>query len=61
MIEKDFKKFHKIYAMDTQNYRDLMRLCSNEEECNKVALILSTTNKEQRLDDASAKDSCCLA
>ena len=46
---EDFKKFHKIYAMDTQNYRDLMRLCSNEEDCNKVALILSTTNKEQRL------------
>ena len=45
----DFKKFHKIYAMDTQNYRDLLRLCSNEEECNKIALILSTINKEERL------------
>ena len=32
---EDFKKFHKIYAMDTQNYRDLLRLCSKEEECNK--------------------------
>ena len=46
---EDFKKFHKIYAMDTQNYRDLLRLCSNEEECNKIALILSTLNKEERL------------
>ncbi len=35
--------------MDTQNYRDLLRLCSNEEECNKVALILNVLNKEERL------------
>ena len=46
---EDFKIFHKIYAMDTQNYRDLLRLCSNEEECNKITLILSNINKEERL------------
>ena len=46
---EDFKKFHKIYAMDTQNYRDLLRLCSNEEECDKVMLILNVLNKEERL------------
>ena len=26
-----------------------MRLCSNEEECNKITLILSNINKEERL------------
>lgn len=45
----DFKKFHKIYVMDTQNYKDIIRLCSNEEECNKVNLILNSIDKEKRL------------
>ena len=36
----DFKNFDKIYVMDTSNYRDVIRLCSSENECNKVELIL---------------------
>ena len=35
--------------MDTQNYKDIIRLCSNEEECNKVNLILNSIDKEKRL------------
>ena len=32
--------------MDTSNYRDIIRLCSNEKECNKVQLILKKINQE---------------
>tara|TARA_Y100000385_G_scaffold184317_1_gene190385 strand:+ start:467 stop:919 length:453 start_codon:yes stop_codon:yes gene_type:complete len=42
----DFKEFDKIYVMDTSNYRELMRLCSNEKECNKVELILKKIDPE---------------
>lgn len=42
----DFKKFDKIYVMDTSNYRDIIRLCSNEKECNKVQLILTIIDPE---------------
>jgi len=45
----DFKKFNKIYVMDNQNYKDVIRLCSSEEECNKVELILNSLDKEKRL------------
>jgi protein-tyrosine phosphatase len=39
----DFKEFDKIFVMDTSNYRDLIRLCSNQKECNKIQLILKKT------------------
>ena len=42
----DFKEFDKIYVMDTSNYRDIIRLCSNEKECNKVQLILKIIDPE---------------
>ena len=42
----DFKEFDKIYVMDTSNYRDIIRLCSNEKECNKVELILKISDPE---------------
>tara|TARA_B100000767_G_scaffold99229_1_gene95155 strand:- start:58 stop:510 length:453 start_codon:yes stop_codon:yes gene_type:complete len=42
----DFKEFDKIYVMDTNNYRDIIRLCSNEKECNKVQLILKKIDTE---------------
>ena len=42
----DFKNFDKIYVMDTSNYRDIIRLCSSENECNKVELILKKIDPE---------------
>ncbi|WKS94687.1 low molecular weight protein-tyrosine-phosphatase [Riemerella columbina] len=36
----DFKYFDKIYCMDEQNYRDALRLAENEEERQKLTLIL---------------------
>ena len=35
--------------MDTSNYRDLIRLCSNQKECNKIQLILKNINPEKNL------------
>ena len=45
----DFKEFDKIFVMDTSNYRDLIRLCSNQKECNKIQLILKNTDPEKNL------------
>jgi protein-tyrosine phosphatase len=45
----DFKKFDKIFVMDTSNYRDLIRLCSNQKECNKIQLILKNIDPEKSL------------
>ena len=43
----DFKEYDKIYVMDTSNYKELFRLCSNEKECYKIALILDDENQEK--------------
>ena len=43
----DFKEFDKIFVMDTSNYRDLIRLCSNQKECNKIQLILKSIDPEK--------------
>jgi protein-tyrosine phosphatase len=32
--------------MDTSNYKELLRLCSNEKECYKIALILDDKNQK---------------
>lgn len=46
---KDFKYFDKIYVMDTMNYSNIIRLCSNKIECEKVELILKATDPKKRL------------
>ena len=43
----DFQEFDKIFVMDNNNYRDLIRLCSNEKECNKIQLILKNIDPEK--------------
>ena len=43
----DFKEFDKIFVMDNSNYRDLIRLCSNQKECNKIQLILKNIDPEK--------------
>ena len=45
----DFQEFDKIFVMDKSNYRDLIRLCSNEKECNKIQLILKNINPENNI------------
>ena len=45
-ITYDFKEYDKIYVMDTSNYKELLRLCSNEKECYKISLILDDENQK---------------
>lgn len=40
---RDFESFDKIFVMDTQNLRDVLRLASNEAHRNRVELILEQT------------------
>ena len=44
---KDFQKFDLIYAMDKQNYSNLISLASNEKERNKVKMILNEVNNNK--------------
>ena len=41
---KDFEKFDKIYAMDTSNVKDLVQLAQNQEQKDKIHLILEAVN-----------------
>ena len=38
---EDFDKFDKIYVMDMSNYKDVIALARNEEDKQKVSLILN--------------------
>ena len=40
----DFKNFDIIYAMDKQNYADIISLASNQKEREKVRMILNEVN-----------------
>ena len=40
----DFKTFDIIYAMDSQNYSDLISKCNSKDEMSKVKLILKNQN-----------------
>ena len=46
---KDFAKFDKIYAMDDQNYRNILSLAKNKEEAKKVKMIRNEVNPQQNL------------
>lgn len=37
---KDFDYYHKIFVMDGSNYRDVLRIARNEEDCVKVQKIM---------------------
>jgi len=45
----DFWVFDQIYAMDIENYSDIVRLASNEEQIKKVHLILNELQPEANL------------
>ena len=40
---KDLYEYDLVYAMDKQNYKDIIKLCSQEEQKHKVKLILNET------------------
>ena len=42
--EKDFDDFDKIYAMDTNNYANIISLARNQSERDKVDVILNELN-----------------
>jgi len=46
----DFKNFDAIFAMDNSNYGDILALATNEDEKQKVSLILDLTFPKEHLD-----------
>jgi protein-tyrosine phosphatase len=40
-LKSDFERFHKIYVMDTRNYRDVIDLARNKEDKAKVDYLLN--------------------
>lgn len=40
-VKNDFDRFDKIYALDMQNYLDIIELCRNEKDKKKVDLIMN--------------------
>lgn len=45
----DFDKFDKIYVMDKENYSDILSLARNQEDAQKVDMILNEANPGQNL------------
>ena len=46
-VKEDFERFDLIYAMDTSNYDDILAMARNDEEIEKVNLILNMTHPDQ--------------
>ena len=46
----DFDNFDLIYVMDNSNYRDVIQLSRNQEDTDKVKLILNESFPDQNLD-----------
>lgn len=46
---KDFKHFDYIFVMDSSNYRNVISLAKNEEDKNKVVLILNVLYPNENL------------
>ena len=44
--EKDYDNFDKIYAMDTHNYASIISISRNDNDRNKVELILNEINRK---------------
>jgi protein-tyrosine phosphatase len=52
-ISNDFNEFDLIYAMDSENYKNICSLAKNESDLNKVKMIL---NEIKPLKDLSVPD-----
>jgi len=48
--EKDFDVFDLIYAMDNSNYQNIIRLARNQEDIDKVKLILNELYPKENMD-----------
>jgi protein-tyrosine phosphatase len=48
--KKDFNDFDLIYAMDQQNYKDIIALASNDSEKSKVKMILDEIFPGEKVD-----------
>ncbi len=46
----DFDKFDQIYAMDSSNYNDILSLARNDQDKQKVNMIMNMTNPGESLD-----------
>lgn len=46
---KDFADFDSIYAMDKENYHNILSLATDTSETEKVKMILNETNPQQNL------------
>lgn len=46
----DFERFDRIFAMDRENYQNIIRLALTDEERNKVSLILNESYPDKDLD-----------
>ena len=47
---EDFETFDYIYVMDKSNFRDVMRLAQNEEQREKVEIILNELYPDENVD-----------
>lgn len=47
-IKEDFSSFDIIYVMDQNNYNNVIKLAANESQKNKVKLLLSENNTENK-------------
>jgi protein-tyrosine phosphatase len=48
--KNDFDTFDYIYVMDISNYQDVIRLADNQEQINKVQLILNELFPDENVD-----------
>lgn len=49
-VVADFDKFDRIYAMDKSNYANIVKLAKNEEDIQKVKLILNESHPGKDLE-----------
>jgi protein-tyrosine phosphatase len=50
VVAQDFEKYDLIFAMDLQNYKNLQEMAQNQEQRNKVKLIMNEVYPGQNID-----------
>ncbi|HEX4886436.1 MAG TPA: low molecular weight protein-tyrosine-phosphatase [Luteibaculaceae bacterium] len=45
----DFKQFDRIFAMDTQNYKDIIAMAPTREDIDKVQLMMSAVYPKEKI------------
>lgn len=49
LTPSDLEEFDVIYVMDSENYNNVMDLCSNDEQAAKVKLIMNAVQPERNI------------